>query len=594
MPVQVFLSFAHEDEGLMLAVVTHLTALEREGLIEVWHRGMLSPGDVTGSETTFRFEASELVLVLLSPDYIASDQCMAEGQASLKLEAKVVPVVLRPCSWMRTSLGGLEPLPRGGRAVSSWEDPDVALQEIVEGVRRVARGEPLTGVLKRALGRLGLIPAEPSETRFREALRDLDPRNPVSIRVGAVHALDRLVQDDPDRYREAVPETLCSYVRENAESVLRDDGQGKSARPREEIQLILKLLGKERDSDLDFRRSDLRGVSLVRSDLRRCNFYRADLAFADLRGADFTDAYLRRADLKGVYGEKSLDGGHSSGVVVSAGAQEFNQWSLDELDLPKVDFDDLVSVWRVQGVVFRGANLQGANLQGAKLPEVDLRDADLHGANLQEADLRLARLNLANLQQADLQRVNLRDALLRETTLQNANLGEADLRDADLRGANLEGADLRHANLQRTNLQGANLQGTRLEGTGFEGANLREVALRGLELKGAYLQGANLLGANLQGEDLQDLGLQGVNLQGADLRGASLQRTNLTGADLRDAALHGTDFRDAVLRWSRLDAVDLLEVRNLTQEQLGSAHGNRETRFPEGLIFPSSWPDYFP
>ena len=49
--VPVYLSLAPEDDGLMQAVVTHLTALEREGLITIWHGGILGPGDVSGSET---------------------------------------------------------------------------------------------------------------------------------------------------------------------------------------------------------------------------------------------------------------------------------------------------------------------------------------------------------------------------------------------------------------------------------------------------------------------------------------------------------------------------------------------------------------
>ena len=125
----------------MQAVVTHLAALEREGLITIWHQGLLGPGDLSGPETKAMLEASELVLLLLSPDYIASDRCMAEAEAALELEARVVPVVLRPCGWEETKLGGLGPLPRGGRAVSSWEDRDGVLVEVGRGVLRIVGGE---------------------------------------------------------------------------------------------------------------------------------------------------------------------------------------------------------------------------------------------------------------------------------------------------------------------------------------------------------------------------------------------------------------------------------------------------------------------
>ena len=41
---------------------------------------------------------------------------------------------------------------------------------------------------------------------------------------------------------------------------------------------------------------------------------------------------------------------------------------------------------------------------------------------------------------------------------------------------------------------------------------------------------------------------------------------------------------------ARFEGLDLSAVRNLTQEQVELACGNAETKLPEGLTVPASWP----
>lgn len=89
------------------------------------------------------------------------------------------------------------------------------------------------------------------------------------------------------------------------------------------------------------------------------------------------------------------------------------------------------------------------------------------------------------------------------------------------------------------------------------------------EYRGADLVGRKLRGADLRGANLRGAYLIGVDLGGADLTGADLTGADLRGADLGHARLAGALF--------------------LTQAQLNSATGNRDTTVPTGFTRPAHW-----
>jgi uncharacterized protein YjbI with pentapeptide repeats len=60
----------------------------------------------------------------------------------------------------------------------------------------------------------------------------------------------------------------------------------------------------------------------------------------------------------------------------------------------------------------------------------------------------------------------------------------------------------------------------------------------------------------------------------ANLEGCSLRGTNFLGADMRDANIKNTDLSSCVF---------------LTQMQINSAKGNRNTKLPGNLSYPDSW-----
>lgn len=87
-------------------------------------------------------------------------------------------------------------------------------------------------------------------------------------------------------------------------------------------------------------------------------------------------------------------------------------------------------------------------------------------------------------------------------------------------------------------------------------------------------RGSDLIGANLRGENLRGANLRGALLIAADLRDSDMRLTDLIGADFRDADIRGADLTESIF---------------LTQAQMNSAKGDRNTKLPGTLRIPDHW-----
>jgi hypothetical protein len=84
---------------------------------------------------------AHLILLLVSSDFLASDYCydMEMGRALERHkagEAKVIPIILRPCKWQNAPFSFLQVLPKDAKPVSQWKNRDMAFLNIVEGIEK--------------------------------------------------------------------------------------------------------------------------------------------------------------------------------------------------------------------------------------------------------------------------------------------------------------------------------------------------------------------------------------------------------------------------------------------------------------------------
>lgn len=125
MAARVFISYSHKDEALRDQLEVQLAMLKRQGLIETWHDRRMLAGDQFDWAISEELDAADIVLLLVSPDFLASDYCFnIEKAHALKRHregsARLVSVILRPCDWQNTDLGSYLVTPTDGRAVTLW------------------------------------------------------------------------------------------------------------------------------------------------------------------------------------------------------------------------------------------------------------------------------------------------------------------------------------------------------------------------------------------------------------------------------------------------------------------------------------------
>src|ERR1700730_471477 len=144
MPIKIFFCYAHEDEALLNRLKAHLRSLQREGLIEVWHDRNISAGTEWEREISQRLDAAQVILLLVSPDFMNSDYCYGiEMQRALKRhengEATVIPIILRPVYWHGEPLSKSQAQPTDGKPVTDPEghDQDRAFYTVTNGIHKV-------------------------------------------------------------------------------------------------------------------------------------------------------------------------------------------------------------------------------------------------------------------------------------------------------------------------------------------------------------------------------------------------------------------------------------------------------------------------
>jgi hypothetical protein len=141
--VKVFFSYSHRDEDLRNELEIHLSALKRQGVIETWYDRRISAGKDFGKEIDSNLEDADIILLLVSPYFIASDYCYdVEMKRAIERHedgvARVIPVILHPCDWHQTPFGKLCATPTDGRPISKIPNQHDAFLNITKDIRAVA------------------------------------------------------------------------------------------------------------------------------------------------------------------------------------------------------------------------------------------------------------------------------------------------------------------------------------------------------------------------------------------------------------------------------------------------------------------------
>jgi hypothetical protein len=185
-PMNLFYAYASPDARQRDLLEKHLSSLGQRGLLSSWHARAVGPGTGIQNEVSHEVERADVVLLLLSSDFVSSDYCHGpEVRRALERhrsgEARVIPVLLRPCNWKSTPFAGLPALPRDGKPVIRWSNADAAYQAIVAGITAASGGAAARGSGARTSARdprPSGAPAEPATSGEPISRRAAAPAEP--------------------------------------------------------------------------------------------------------------------------------------------------------------------------------------------------------------------------------------------------------------------------------------------------------------------------------------------------------------------------------------------------------------------------------
>jgi hypothetical protein len=131
-PVQLFISYAKDNrQQWLLPVRQHLLGAQHRGLIEIWEDSRIDPGEGWDESIAAALEEADIVILLVSSAFTASQYCHREMTRALerrkKGSAEVVWIYVDYCDYGAMPFAGLEGMPK---------DKDGRLQPLIEFNRK--------------------------------------------------------------------------------------------------------------------------------------------------------------------------------------------------------------------------------------------------------------------------------------------------------------------------------------------------------------------------------------------------------------------------------------------------------------------------
>ena len=146
-PPKVFIAYEDNDHAYLEELSKHLSGFKRSGKLQTWSTKDLLAGTHKRQKLGEELQKADLILLLISSDFMSSDLCMelmlkAAMQKNKEGSAWVVPIYVRPCKCDETLFNGLQPLPNAPNKpeyVSEWKSSDLAWLNVVNGIEKVLK-----------------------------------------------------------------------------------------------------------------------------------------------------------------------------------------------------------------------------------------------------------------------------------------------------------------------------------------------------------------------------------------------------------------------------------------------------------------------
>jgi hypothetical protein len=142
--LNIFFAYSRVDSSYRERLDKHLSGLRRKEYIHTWYDGKIEAGKEWEKEIDRELSRADIILLLISADFIASDYCYDHEMRKAisrheKGDAVIVPVLLHPCDWHDTPFAKIQALPQNGKPVSdsSWHSVETAFSQIALKIKEV-------------------------------------------------------------------------------------------------------------------------------------------------------------------------------------------------------------------------------------------------------------------------------------------------------------------------------------------------------------------------------------------------------------------------------------------------------------------------
>jgi len=140
---KVFVSYAHKDENFKDELVTMLTPLQNQGILEIWQDRCIEEGDEWFHAIKNAMDTCDFALLLISRYFLASRFIQNEELPSLLQRRKeeglrIVPIIISDCLWKDVPvLKDILALPKDGKPIVSFNEHNGERDEVWTSIAKI-------------------------------------------------------------------------------------------------------------------------------------------------------------------------------------------------------------------------------------------------------------------------------------------------------------------------------------------------------------------------------------------------------------------------------------------------------------------------
>lgn len=295
---QVIAIFASEDEAYYQELDRALSSAKREGLAVLRSASAFADDAALASA----IDGADVVLVLLTPALL--DWSLWTGtvlqkakEAREKNRTPVVPIVVEPCDWERTWLGGIKGLPVSYAAISRFREGEAAgWSEVATGLRQLFVSRPPRpretspqSMRTPPSGRTSDFPA-PSVRGLPQSSRTTQEMPAQSVRGAVASPPSSRTQEIPVQSSRAAPPPLASIF----DSAAPDLGTFDLA----QVRQAYRLLERYHQALLRVAGAAERSIETLIGPLQKRSWAPAELHFPGVPARRYQDTFLSYIPLK--------------------------------------------------------------------------------------------------------------------------------------------------------------------------------------------------------------------------------------------------------------------------------------------------------